>query len=249
MSVPNEQLYQLSSLYVDNLILSVTSSTTLTLGSGAARDSTNSVDIVLEDSILIDTDIVGAGGIDTGSLAPNSWYYIYVIGSSLNQKQPSALVSLSATAPQLPLGYDCYRRVGVALTTSPTAFIILWQEGTGKNRKYTIESSSPVLNAGQQTTFTAFSLINGVPPLNSTTVTMTYSFSVETANNTFSLNTGASGSSNSTVVINNTTTSHPVRGEIEMVATLVNNLPTMKYKVTQSGDELSLSVIAFNDYL
>lgn len=55
----------------------------------------------------------GAGGLDTGVIAANTWYYIHVVYNPTS-KTSTALLSLSATAPSLPAGYTQWARVGAA---------------------------------------------------------------------------------------------------------------------------------------
>jgi len=53
-------------------------------------------------NVTLNSATSGAGGLDTGSLAASSWYYVYLIynGTTVN-----ALMSASATSPTLPFGY------------------------------------------------------------------------------------------------------------------------------------------------
>lgn len=58
-----------------------------------------------------DITVSGAGGLDTGAAANNTWYAIHVITNATGSLV-SSLFSLSATAPTLPAGYTLFRRVG-----------------------------------------------------------------------------------------------------------------------------------------
>jgi len=55
------------------------------------------------------TAAVGAGGLDAGAEANNTWYYIYLISDGTNT---SALFSLSATAPTMPGAYVYFGLIG-----------------------------------------------------------------------------------------------------------------------------------------
>jgi hypothetical protein len=59
--------------------------------------------------------VVGAGGIDSGAIAANTWYYFYAISTGVVN---SCLASTSATAPVLPGGYIYKVRVGANRTSS-----------------------------------------------------------------------------------------------------------------------------------
>lgn len=68
-------------------------------------------------SVIINTAVVGANGLDTGSLASSSIYYVYLID---NGSAPAALMSLSSTSPTLPTGYTFSCRLSADFTDSST---------------------------------------------------------------------------------------------------------------------------------
>lgn len=99
---------------------------------GEAADSTGIDLMVLTSSINKSTNAwaVGStnGGLDTGTIANNTWYNIYVI------KRPDtgvvdALISLSATSPTMPTNYTLFRRIGVMRTNGSASFIVFTQLG------------------------------------------------------------------------------------------------------------------------
>jgi hypothetical protein len=67
----------------------------------------------------------GNGGLDTGTIAANTWYYIHLIRKDADGTL-DAVISLSATAPTMPAGYTARRRIGAIRTNASsqvTAFI------------------------------------------------------------------------------------------------------------------------------
>lgn len=58
----------------------------------------------------------GAGGLDTGSEASNTWYYVWLIGKA--DGTIDALLSASSTAPTLPSGYTFSRYCGAVRNDS-----------------------------------------------------------------------------------------------------------------------------------
>ena len=205
--VTGKPLSKAANLYVNGLgIAPGTTTTRIALSAGAARDSTNVADIVLaSDAIIIATN-TGANGLDTGALAASTFYYVYVIGSSLsanpeinidkqysllasgttvlngtvvaegqvtpqpaytvaNNLQPAGLLSLSATAPTLPTGYDMFRRVGAVLTSGGSVFLPFFQDQSndGVNRKMWYDTPISVLAATAAAAMTAQSLAVAVP--------------------------------------------------------------------------------------
>jgi len=76
------------------------------------RASTNDFTMKWTGTLTADITVSGAGGLDTGSEAANTWYAVYVIGDSTGINTPNTLISVSFTSPTLPSGYDKFRRVG-----------------------------------------------------------------------------------------------------------------------------------------
>lgn len=66
----------------------------------------------------------GAGGLDTGTIAINTWYYLWVISSNFNV---TLLASLSSTAPTLPSGYTFMLRIGVFRVDGSSNVRRFWQ--------------------------------------------------------------------------------------------------------------------------
>src|SRR6266849_7368739 len=165
------------SLYINGLEDAWASNTTLTVTSGICRDSTNQVDINLgnylglsgqgtaNSSTTLNAAITGANGLDTGSLAASTWYYIFVISDSSNTNVPATLLSLSSTAPTLPFGYDVFLQVGYWLTDGSSHFLLAWVSGNGSSRKYTWDAPISVLSSGSASTLTAIDVSTAVPPI------------------------------------------------------------------------------------
>lgn len=122
-------------------------------------------------SAAINFATTGANGLDAGSIASNTWYYVYFInGANLR-----GLGSLSATAPTLPTGYTSFYRVGAVRTDGSSHFLRTLQQG--RRAQYTLVGSSnttvypPLPTVGVQgtltnstTTLVSNSLVGLVPP-------------------------------------------------------------------------------------
>ena len=126
--------------YINGMRLSYASSTTFTVSKGQVRDSTDTVDIVMgatffpgsgsggtanstvsSAAVTVTLSVVGAGGLDTGTLTASKQYSVFAIGDSRGFNLGSAVFSLAAptVGPHLPLGYDCFRYIGsVSLDSS-----------------------------------------------------------------------------------------------------------------------------------
>jgi len=105
--------------YLSGLTLATAgASTTMSIASGQATDSTNVV--VLSLSAINKTTAswvvgTGNGGLDTGSIANNTWYYFYIIRRP-DTGVVDVVFSTNSTNPTLPTNYTQYRYIGGGLT-------------------------------------------------------------------------------------------------------------------------------------
>lgn len=71
----------------------------------------------------------GNGALDTGSVASNTWYHVWLI-SQASAASPDYLFSTSATAPTMPANYTLKRRIGSFKTaTASTNILAFTQDG------------------------------------------------------------------------------------------------------------------------
>ena len=131
------------------------------------RDKDDTFDISFSGELTAIITVAGKGGLDTGAEAANTWYFLHVIGDSNGVNAPDVVLSLSATAPTLPAGYDKSRRVGPTRNNASSNLLKFNQRGAGRNRRYVYDETRAtvqVLTSGSATTFTTISLANFVPP-------------------------------------------------------------------------------------
>lgn len=101
--------------YLDGCVLSTAGgSATMSISAGAAVESGNTSLMSL--SAISKTTAAwavgtAAGGLDTGTIANNTWYHFFVIKRT-DTGVVDVLISLSATAPTMPSGYTLKRRIG-----------------------------------------------------------------------------------------------------------------------------------------
>jgi len=105
----------------------------VSISDGYCKDSTNTYPLVHPDTKYADIETSGAGGLDAGVEAADTWYYIFVI-YSLSTNQRSTLLSTSPTDPTLPSGYDLFRRVGDVRNNTNSDFIVFYQHGNSNHR-------------------------------------------------------------------------------------------------------------------
>lgn len=153
--------------YVRGFVTSWTSVSSVTIGIGDCRSSDNLTDIVLAVPAVVDITASGAGGLDTGVEAANTWYYPHIIADSAGVNPVRGLLSASALAPVLPVGYDRFRRVGSVRNTAGSNFRPFATSGLGAERsvQYTDAlSSRQVLTGGAAVAVTAIVCGGHVPP-------------------------------------------------------------------------------------
>jgi hypothetical protein len=119
--------------YIDGLILSTAgASTTYGIAAGVATDSTGVGSMSLASAYTKTTAAwavgSGAGSLDTGAIAANTWYHVWLIKRT-DTNVVDALVSLSATAPTMPASYTLKRRIGSMKTNGSSQWIKFIQNG------------------------------------------------------------------------------------------------------------------------
>ena len=115
----------------------------------------------------------GANGLDTGTLASSTWYYVWVIYNP-STSTTAALFSASATSPTLPSGYTFAARVGTVRTDGTGSKYLLPTIQRGSRVQYVVTAGSnltapPSVAYGAQGspasgTYVAQSVANYVPP-------------------------------------------------------------------------------------
>jgi hypothetical protein len=108
-------------------------------------------------SVTADISTSGAGGLDTGTEANSTWYYVWVI---YNGTTVSGLLSVSATAPTLPSGYTFSALVGAIYNESGGNFRLT--RGFGKR---VFHADVEALNAAGVTSWTSLSIATSVPAI------------------------------------------------------------------------------------
>lgn len=83
-------------------------------------------------SQTLNTATSGAGGLDTGSTAASTWYYVYAIYNS-GGATTSILMSTSATSPTMPSGYTFNARIGAIKLDGSKNIIGFLQYGRSTN--------------------------------------------------------------------------------------------------------------------
>lgn len=119
--------------YLSGLTLSAAGGTgTFGIAVGGANDTTNVAVMLLASAYTKTTAswTVGtaAGGLDTGAIAINTWYHVYLIERT-DTGVVDVLFSTSATAPTMPASYTLFRRIGSMKTDASSQWLKFTQTG------------------------------------------------------------------------------------------------------------------------
>ena len=156
---------------LNDAVLAFVSATSVTIGTAAVKSSAvDSTDVLLMEftgTLTAAITASGAGGLDTGVEAADTWYAVHVIGDTTGANSPAALLSLSATAPTQPAGYDVFRRVGWVRNDASSDLLKFFQRGRSRDRTIYYDeavNATRVLNMGTATVFTAVDCSGFAPP-------------------------------------------------------------------------------------
>lgn len=267
----NETIYALPNLYINGLKISAatpTAATVVCVAPGAARDSTNSIDMVVglqnyfnidnpaqlylnyQPGLFINSAVKGANGIDTGTIAASTQYAIYLIGDSRNYQNTAAVLSLTSnTAPFLPSGYDSYRLIGFWATDSSSHFVYatVKPQNIGGLLTYFNSPAISVLSGGNATSFTAIDLTtNAAVPtttLQNIIVTILVTFTPVAVGDVVQFRPTGSSATAGIPTITGAVAGIAQSQYIQMIAGVGSSKPEIDYLVTSSSDAVSVSVV------
>jgi hypothetical protein len=246
-------------LYMNGLLLSndaTTPHTKLDIAPGICRDSNNAIDINLgnylglsgigtaNSATIINFAVNGINGLDTGTFAASTGYYIFAIADSSEKKVPGAIASLSASAPVLPFGYDSIRLLGWVLSDGSTFLLPFYASGSG-NAKY-FQWDAPiavtVTSSGTSATYSAMDLSVGVPASNYSRVSLKYKWTNNAAAD--ALNFTPSGATGDFETILGIVAGVAQEDNFVILPLTVSSVPKVSYK-TSAGTLNNVFVQAF----
>ena len=136
--------------YYDVRFTYLAARTTKVLANSQVRSSDNTTDIKVSADLTLDLDTSGANGLDTGSIAANTWYYPYLIYNPTTATSAviASLVNESDTGSiTLPSGFTKKRQLQTALYTDGSSNILPFKyfASEKKTEFVNFNSSSPYL--------------------------------------------------------------------------------------------------------
>jgi hypothetical protein len=270
---PGFPLFRNTSFFIEGMILSWISGTELGITTGNAKDDTDVNTIIMSNSVIINTDNVGANGLDNGVMEIDTYYAVYVIGNSTSNNpnvffatgtsgnqfsvggtgrfvNGAGLLSKNLVRPVLPVGFDMFRRIGFVRTeTLGTDILNFVQEGRSTLRKMWYAEPIPVLVAGVQAGFTTVDLTDALPFNGSvSSVIMTALITPTAASNSAQLKPGDLVSTDGLVSINGVVAGVQQQLQVICPCTFTPNPAAMEIEYKVVGI-LSLNVNGYQDNL
>jgi len=240
-----QPILNLPTFYINNLVPAFTSTTSLTISDGAARDSTGSMDIVLGSPTVLNFAVNGLNGLDVGAAANSTFYALYVIADPTGYNVSGVLASTSFTAPALPNGYGTFRLIGYWLTNGSAALISGYVSGISSARTHTYDTPLGVLSAGTATTATAVSLAASVPLIANTIVLLDAIFIPGTAGNSVLFTAGGSVAT-AGATLGGSVAGIAEQAQLIVISNAVAGVQTILYKNSAASGSTTASVQAFS---
>lgn len=134
-------------------------SAVLTADELTLEDTSNNSMTAKTVSVTINDTVSGTNGLDTGTAANSTWYYVWVIYNPTTTTT-AGLLSLSASSPTMPSGYTFKSRFGTVRTDSSGSKYLLQTQQYGRSVQYVVRSGSnltalPVAASGTSGSFSA----------------------------------------------------------------------------------------------
>lgn len=248
----NDPIINFPNSYKSGLVLSLVNTAPLTfeatklaISAGACRDSNNVMDIVIgsqnvEGSLIpaplvIDLAADGANGLDTGTIAANTMYAIYMIADSRYYLPTAAIATLSSNAlPSMPRGYDSYRLIGFWATSAASILLQGYYFGNGNDMTFFYSSQEPVVVGAVASA--VVNLARFVPSIDDVNVGIQVGFAGTTVSNINNWYNGYDNSGADYVLISTQVALVTIYEQIElMTGPLVGGVPTVRFVVGAGG--------------
>ena len=226
--------------------------TRIRVSAGSMIDETLSFQMIANEDMSCDIDKNGAGGLDTGTIQPNTVYGLYFITDSRDSSSPSLLLSLAygqaVNPPLMPYGYDCYGFIGcVTINALGEIEKGVWLGVNSYDRSFVYHTPIKVLNAGNDANYTFIDLSGTVGTINFQKVNFNVDFNANAAADIVNLKYDLSSSAQTIITA-------PVAGAVAHTtcsATVLTrftlNGPGIDYQVT--GGSVDLYVTGYELFL
>lgn len=244
-----------------------TPNTIIDVAAGIMRDSSNTYDMNIGNfngqtnqsatanvSTSVNCAVNGLNGLDTGSLANTTVYFIYVVSDPVSGNPTGAIASkaIPSIGPLMPFGYSAYRHVGYAVTDGSAHFLKFYQTGNNNAREFLYDAfQATAVTAGNSTSYAAVALLKWVPNLGiNLPVYIYYSYVPATAGNILSMQ--ALNGTSAQQIITGQVSAVAVTGIAEVIAQQTTSStiqPEINYKVGNGSDAVAIDVAGFKFFI
>lgn len=217
------------------------------IATGSIMDSTGVYQITVDSVLSPDITDSGLNGLDTGTVAANSVYAVYIVADPVTLQAEGAVYSLSLTGPKMPFGYSAYALIGYVVTDA-TSDILLGYWTAGNTGKRTFMYDAPIatpITAGAATTDTAVVLTGLVPAVATVGVWVKFAMTPAAASRTLTLKTfGAVGAQYQAT---SQVTGVILRDTAYVLSALDSGVPSLEYLWSAGGgDAVAIDVAGFD---
>ncbi len=247
-------------LYVNGLQLSMNADNTdehINVYRGAARNSTNINDIVVQDNVVLKFDRQGLNGLDTGAPTADTLYAVYAIGSSVSvtgSGQSSslypagALLSKEFSRPYMPAGYDMFRRIGAVRLDSSANIVPFVQTGNDTCRAMRYGSFFSLLINGNDTDWASIGINDDeiLMPYISTNIYLSTTYTTTDLSDSFYLQPDGQPDAAYYFAGNGVIINEPYT---EAVITVCDEICLFNYQLDNNAGSLSIVFRGYDDLL
>jgi hypothetical protein len=250
-----KQYGQVPFSYINGLGISNDATTPLTkldVASGTCIDSTNTFQLTLPSTVVINGATNGLNGLDTGALAASKVYAVFVVADPVDNNPTGCMISLSYTLPLMPFGYSAFRLIGFVVTDSAVHFLKgYWTDTDSSSRLFMYDAPQATgITAGNSTTYANVDLTGLVPLINNLPVWIYSNYNPSAASQVLNLQPGnATGDAIS--IISQVTSVHVATESLVLAQTVTISAvpsPTVNYKLT-SGGAVAIDVAGYQFFL
>jgi len=215
-----------------------------------ARDSTDVLTMRWTGTLTASLASSGAAGLDTGTEAANTLYHVFVIGDTSGVNTPRAMISLSATAPTMPTGWDVFRRLG-SIRNEGLNLLDFTQVWNGRTRRMYYDADrndARVLNGASDTAFTDVDCSDYMP-VTSRAGLIRVEFDNSNGSASDQLHIRENGSTILSPLIRLAPGAILAEVMEAMLTFVTDAAQVFEYVVDDAGDEATISIIAYDDEL
>lgn len=266
--IQNDPIYSLPFLYISGLDLSVASTKVIAIAPGQARDSNDIMDMPVgfqglqgltypateangyRPPLLVNTAVVGANGLDAGTLAASSQYAVYLIGDSRGYKNVAGIMTLASNAyPVMPLGYDSLRLLGFVSTNASSNFVFATNKPQMMKsaKSYALSPAVSALAGGSSTTFATVDLNAAIPlaTLPNVIATLAVTFIPVSDGSVAKFRPSGSSATTGLVTISAVAAGVAQTQYVQVTCGVDSSKTGLDYLVSSASDSLSFSVVAY----